>query len=225
MPRDMSKLDIHCDHILVVEGTHEVAFLGELTKRANIMDFDILPIGGKTQLADNLATLKDNSDFQSNVRSMGIIRDADDDPKAAFQSVASALERNGLPTPSQPLEVEEGTFLAAGDLEAGPVRVSVMIMPTEGQTGALEDLCVASVGELPEYECVEGLFECLERLRNQHGDAVVLPKHPGKARAHAFLATRPDPDKHMGNAAEAGYWPLDHPAFDQVKAFIQQVAQ
>jgi hypothetical protein len=41
-----------------------------------------------------------------------------------------------------------------------------------------------------------------------------------KAQAHAFLATLDKPDLRLGEAAVAGYWDFDHPAFDALKAFV-----
>jgi hypothetical protein len=44
-----------------------------------------------------------------------------------------------------------------------------------------------------------------------------------KAKVHAFLASRYEPDKRLGEAAKAGYWPWDNEAFETVKSFLQQI--
>ena len=47
-----------------------------------------------------------------------------------------------------------------------------------------------------------------------------MPKDMAKAEVHAFLASREEPDKRLGEAAEAGYWPLGDPAFGHLKNFV-----
>ncbi len=42
-----------------------------------------------------------------------------------------------------------------------------------------------------------------------------------KARVHAWLASQIEPDKRLGEAAKAGYWPWDSPGFDRLKQFLQ----
>ena len=41
-----------------------------------------------------------------------------------------------------------------------------------------------------------------------------------KARAHAWLASRVEPDKRVGEAAQAGYWPWGADAFLDLWSFV-----
>jgi len=43
----------------------------------------------------------------------------------------------------------------------------------------------------------------------------------GKAHAHAYLATKPHPDCHVGIGALRHYWPLASSAFLPLKEFIR----
>jgi hypothetical protein len=195
--------------ILVVEGKDEEQFFQSLLRHLNIERIQILPLGGKTQLKDNLNAIKSLTGYDD-VNSIGIVRDANGNRKGAFDSVCSALKGADLPVPDNPL------IPVAGD-----PKVTVMIMPPEENMGTgrmLEDLCYAAVAEDRAIKCVKQYFECLEE------QGLSLPDNAiAKARIHAFLASRKEPDLRLGEAAQKGYWRWDNPAFDEVKAFLQQL--
>ena len=50
-----------------------------------------------------------------------------------------------------------------------------------------------------------------------------MQKDRDKARAHAFIATKPDPHVSVGVAARKKYWNLDHPALTPVCDFLRSV--
>jgi hypothetical protein len=72
----------------------------------------------------------------------------------------------------------------------------------------LEDLCLQAMREDMALPCLDGYFECLKAAGFQHA-----AKDVAKARAHALLASRKDPDLRVGEAAQRGYWPFDAEAF------------
>lgn len=79
-------------------------FCLNLSRKPKIKRFNqIKVVGGKEKFQPELKTLPNVSGY-SLVTSIGIIRDADNDPKAAFDSVRSALINSGLPQPNKPLE-------------------------------------------------------------------------------------------------------------------------
>lgn len=80
----------------------------------------------------------------------------------------------------------------------------------------LETLCLTSVSTTPELHCVGDYFQCLR-------SHAVMSGNPHKARAHAWLASRPEPGKRMGEAAQAGYWPWDSDAFAELWSFIRSL--
>ena len=49
-------------------------------------------------------------------------------------------------------------------------------------------------------------------------------KNPDKARAHAYLTTKPNPHFSVGVAAKNGYWNLNHSVFSTVRDFLQMIA-
>jgi len=206
MPRPDATIVISEPNLLVVEGVEEQMFFDGLIGHLRLQHIQVLPIGGKTRLRERLGALVRSSGF-ANVVSLGVVRDADDNADGAFQSVRDALRSVGLPLPERPL-------VAAGEVP----RVTVVILPEPGKPGMLEDLCLQSVAQDPSMFCVDEVFRCLP----QRG--VPLPRNMSKARIQVFLASREEPGKRVGEAAQAGYWPWDNGAFDHLKAFLRQIA-
>jgi len=141
----------------------------------------------------------------SNVSSLGIIRDADESSQSAFQSVCDALRDANLPIPSNPLTSQGQN-----------PKVTVMILPDENNSGMLEDLCLRSVESEPEVECVEQYFQCLQQC-------IDLPKNISKAKVQAYLASKPKSGLRLGEATQAGYWPLENKIFDTMENFFQLI--
>jgi hypothetical protein len=191
---------------LVVEGRDAEGFFRALLRELGLSGIQVQNFGGIGELADFLKALRNTPDFGRIVASLGIVRDAETDPRAAFQSVCSALHNAGLSAPGQPM-------MPAG----GRPQVNVLILPNAATSGMLESVCLASVADDPTIRCVEEYLECVRR------ETGALPANLPKARLHAFLATRSRPGLRLGEAAEAHYWPWDSQAFDQVKQFLCQL--
>lgn len=191
-------------YVLVGEGKDEEKFFASLAKHLHMPNIQVLGIGGKTQLHDRLQAIANESGF-SGVRCLGVTRDADEDPQAAFQSVCDALQDAQLPVPTAPLQ-----------RAAGRPDVVVLILPRLGQTGALEDLCLESLEQTPAIACVGEYIECL----NNNDCLLCNSNNVSKAQVRAFLASQRDPEWRLGEAACAGCWKFDHKAFEQVRAFL-----
>lgn len=88
---------------------------------------------------------------------------------------------------------------------------------TENTPGALEDLCLQSVTQDPAMLCVGVYFQCLQK------QGLPMPSNLPKARVQAFLASRQEAGKRLGEAAQAGYLPWDDKAFEPVRNFLQQL--
>jgi hypothetical protein len=197
--------EIRNSTLLIVEGNEEVRFFGALADKLVLQDVQIMPLGGKTQLRSRLKAVAATPGFSA-VTSLGLVRDANGDPAAAFQSVRDALVAAKLPAPKRPIA-------SAG---RSP-RVTVMILPGEGNPGMLEDLCLRAVKKEPAMLCIDQFFQCLQQQR------LPLPRLLSKAKVHAYLSSKPETGKRLGEAAEAGYWPWEDRAFEQVKRFLKQL--
>jgi len=192
-------------NVLVVEGREEELFFGAFIQHLGLQNIQTMPIGGKEQLRRNLKALVVSPGF-SEVIFLGVVRDANADPGAAFQSVHDALQAVNLPAPEYPL-------VPVGERP----RVAVMILPEESAPGMLEDLCLKAVVQDPAMLCVEQYFECLQQ------EELPLPDNISKAKVQVFLASRRKAGLRLGEAAQAGYWPWDGKAFEQVRDFLQKI--
>lgn len=199
--------------VLVVEGRVAEVFFEAMLKHLGLEgSIQIQNFGGITELKGFLRALKNTpgtSDFILGFRgvtSLGIVRDAEGNATTAFQSVCGALSNAALAVPNRPLVV-------AGESP----KVTVLILPDGENPGMLETLCLQSVSDDPVIECIEQYFECVKERTG------ALPDNMDKARAHAFLASRPRPDLQVGRAAHCGYWPWDSAAFDQVEQFLLEL--
>jgi hypothetical protein len=47
-----------------------------------------------------------------------------------------------------------------------------------------------------------------------------MPNDIIKAKTHAFLSSRPEPDKKLGEAALAGYFPFSSAVFNQLRTIL-----
>jgi hypothetical protein len=198
-------LEIKHPKLLIVEGKEDELFFSAFCHHLGLNDIQVLSIGGKTNLLRNLTALKKATNF-SRVTALGIIRDADEDANAAFQSVCSALQHAGLPIPTKPMTPAPGH-----------PRVLVMILPDNQSPGALEDICLKAIAGTPAMRCVDEFFCCLQRHH------LPPPKNLSKAKVLAYLTSLPEPDKSLGQSAQAGYWNWDHPAFSDLKDFLRSL--
>lgn len=191
--------------LLIVEGKDEQFIFEALVKQLALTDIQILPVGGKTLIKKNLAALVLDPDFPR-VKALAILRDADfpENPVVAgtaasdvFRSVCDALAENGLPSPPK-----HGVFAS------GSPRTVVFILPDGESDGMLEDLCLASFTSDPAHGCMERYFTCLAAAGITHAENRIA-----KARMHAILASRPEPDPRLGMAASKGYLDFSAPSF------------
>jgi hypothetical protein len=193
-------------NLLVVEGKDDEYLFEALINEIRIQNIQIISLEGKSNFRDRLEALKKTSGFATEVVSIGIVRDANDDPSVAFRSVCDALRNLSLPTPAHPL-------LSVGN---NP-RVTVMLLPSEDTPGMLEDLCLKSVEEDPAMICVDKYFNCLKKKN------ITYDSRKSKAKVQVFLSSRERLKKSLGEAAKAGYWPFNHIAFNQAKNFLQKI--
>lgn len=205
--------------LLLGEGRDEDIFFGAMLEHLGKEDMQVLSYGGKSRLAEYLKALM-NDPMWPQVEALLITRDADfpreravgPAAESAWWSVIDALRARGLPVPGAHAEL---TTQDAGSTEPA-LRVGVFILPDGASDGMLEDLCIAAVAEDPVKPCLDAYFRCIE----EKGAGVPRNTLP-KARAHAFLASRPIPDQRVGEAARKGYWPWDAPAFEPLLTFVK----
>lgn len=191
--------------LLVVEGTEEVRFFYALLKHMNIDSVQVEEIQGKSKLPSFVKTLPIVPNYET-VESIAIIRDADGDPKNAFQSVINSLKKAGLNYPGN-----HGAF------SQGRPKIGIFIMPDGLNPGMLENLCLNAILNDPAMRCVEEYFNCIAKA------GISEPKPIAKAKVYTWLASRENPARRVGEAAEAGYWPWDHVVFTDLLIFLKDI--
>lgn len=191
--------EISASRQLLVEGRDAEVLFRALLSAQGLTGIQVQDFGSITELRGFLKALVRAPGF-AEVVTLGVVRDAETDAAAAYQSVCGALAHAELPAP--------------GALAGVLPRTAVFILPDGAAPGMLETVCLESVTGDPATPCLDPFFEC---VRQQGG---TLPGNMVKARLHAFLATRPKPNLLLGQAAHAGYWPWDSPAFEGIKQFL-----
>lgn len=191
---------------VLVEGKDTLNFLSAFTTHLGIAEaLQLQDFGGVNELPGFLKAFRKMPGFGV-VQRVGIVRDAEDDENAAQQSVRSALRNARLPQPT-----------AIGESGSGRPTVRVLILPGGGEPGMLETVLCRSLDRPGMNRCIEEFFACADALSS---DRI---RRSDKARAHAYLATTRNPHHSVGAAAKAGVWPLDHEAFDGVRAFLKEL--
>ncbi len=184
------------EKLLLVEGETPAHFFEAALKEIGLAsEVEIRSYGGISQLAGYLGVLGSTAEFKAKVRSVGVVRDAEDDPAAARRAVEAAVRGAGL---------------------APAVKVAIAILPDDNTAGMIETLCVRTVDSTPLFECVSQFLTCAE------DKGAVLPQGPIRAKhqVQAYLATLPNPQMMPGLAAYKGAWPFSHAAFAAVRAFL-----
>ena len=192
--------------LILVEGKDEVTFYSAINSRTGRVDADIRSFEGVNNLRGTLEALRGIEGFDL-LTALGIVRDAEGNGNAAFQSVRDALRATGFAVPDRGLE-RAGT---------GP-GVIILINPHEGSMGRFEDVCAESVRDTTVMKCVEEYIACLKRLGKG------MPAREWKTRVHTFIAAQEHPEVSLGVAANYGYFPFDHKAFATVRRLFELLA-
>lgn len=151
--KDRVALTIDAPLLVLGEGKDEVNLVRAVLRKVGYpeSDFQAIDAGGQTKLKLWLQALTKTPGFDQ-VRAIGIIRDADDNPGGALQSVGGALRSAGLAAPRLELEPE-----------GNPISVVVLVSPGGNRKGATETLFLDAVSEDPALRCVDGYLECLQK--------------------------------------------------------------
>lgn len=195
--------------LLLVEGKDDKNFFEAMLKHMNITRIRVYPIDGKAAFRDRLGSLLKSSDVSDSLRAVGVIRDADESSRRAFQSVGDALRFYDFPTP-----MENGEFAHREGRSVG-----VLILgDSEGQ-GMLESVLLRTIDD-PHQECIHQFIDCVRRKQSRRRFA----KSP-KAIVHAYIATTRFPQVSVGVAAQKNIWNLDHLELGQIRTFLRQLSE
>lgn len=185
--------------IIGVEGKDDKRFLEALLNNLEINDVQILDFEGKSNFKTQIQALKNTSGF-STINICAFVRDADENPPAsAFRSVCDALRSAGLTPPASDQSFTEGN-----------PKIGIFIMPGNGATGAIEDLCLESLKDEESLTCVNSYFDCLG----------TMPTKESKAKTLCYLSGKEPYANSLGYAALKGHWDFSHASFESIKEFL-----
>lgn len=196
---------------LLVEGRTPEIFFREMVEYLGLKDrIQVRDFGSIGDLTDYLKDFTQLADFIENVTSLGIIRDAEDNPaRDGFTSVCASLRTVGIEPPDNIGEVVQKT-----------IKVGVFILPDCQNRGMLETVCLEAVAnEVDVLQCVDDFYDCLR------AKGVNWPTNITKAKTWTFLATKNLSDPQVGRAAQKQIWPWNGNAFERLREFLQGLGQ
>ena len=201
-------ISISADCLLLVEGKDEVNLFTGLIDNCigNEIDIQVLKAGGREQFRRNLTAIREAARERPSLRAIGVVRDADEDAEAGFRSVRDSVEAVGYQAPARHSE-----------FSAGNPSIGIFIAPDGENGGAIETMCRRSLEGHPVIGCVDEYLECARR------QDVLLATNEDKGFVHAYLATLHDPQVRVGEAALAGVWDFQRPAFGGLVQFVTQL--
>ena len=182
---------------MAVEGKDDKNFVDAFLKHLAIDPkiYQIEEIAGNTKYQSTIPTLVKTSGFMDNVKALIIIRDADEDPNATFQSLTHLITKIGLQPPNNPNEYSNGN-----------PSVGLFIMPGKGLMGALESLALKTVEKDPITPLITKFLEDIQKLPNID---LGSNNEIDKRKAQIYLATRLELVYQVGLAAQKGYFDFD----------------
>jgi hypothetical protein len=206
--------------LIMCEGRADAAVLRELVKQRELPEYQIRTSedagasGGIDSFHRLLDAIRTWSGFEK-LQQLSIVADADDDPHGNFQRVRRQVEAAKIyPVPTEPL-VE--AFPQEG---AGVPSVRIVILPSAGEQGCLETLCLSAALSIsaPYAACVEAFAACADVETWPR----VAKRHQMKLTALLAVSHPKNPAIGLGNVwRDARHLiPLDHAVFDALSDIL-----
>ena len=166
--------------VLVVEGAGDEYFFTKLLEHIGKQDcFEFVDCEGKHNLGKELTNILNRDDFLQ-ITDVGIILDNDyPENRNGSSALATAKEaidvaNNNFIKNNPQISRELAIPRAPRDKTATNPRISVLLLPSDDEDGAVEDLVFAALPNDSVMNCVNAYFTCL-------GDAGI---NPNQARLH-----------------------------------------
>ena len=201
-------LRIEKERLLLVEGQDEVEFFTALFRYLNIDNIQIINVEGKLNFRSKIKLLSISPDINT-VKKIGAIRDADTNAQAAFDSLKDSFRLANWKPADKPNIFSDSN-----------PSIGIFIMPGANKdNGMLEDLCLQSIKDQPDLRCVDDYINCIESLREERLNKL------SKRKILTYLAGQQELVNALGLAAKKHIWNFDAPAFNELKAFLLELAR
>jgi len=192
-------MEIEKTKIIAVEGKDEINFFSALFKHLSITEIQLINFGGKDNFSNRIEQIVKLDNFE-NVTHFGLIRDADNNYKGAFESISNSLKKVNLPIPNG-----KSYFSTKGI-----PKIGVFIMPGINKVGMLESLCIETIKNDKEFECIEDFIDCLP----------AKPIKMEKSIIQIYLATKNPIVNSLGLGALKGHINFDNTKIKSLIDFI-----
>jgi hypothetical protein len=200
---------------VLCEGKDDAAALSAIARQWECerhLHFE--PYGGTPQLSTHLSDLLARPEFaRGQIRRLLLTRDADNDPRAAWQEVADAAEDNFALRLVEPGRWHRETLVAG-------IEVAGWIIPSPVDTGMIETVFLDAARQANPgfFECLDPFLDCLTR---RHG---VAPHEKARFLIWTLCelrSRRPAPLRAILDHAQID-WAA--PAFQTIGRLLQQAA-
>ena len=141
---------------------------------------------------------------------VGILVDANDNPRARWESIAGRLRGAGLDPPA--------SMKQAGTIVEGRPRAGIWLMPDNDSPGELENFVAGLIADDdPVWPLASAYIESIPKTARKFKPGKIL-----RARLHAWLAARAEPRK-MGGAIGAGDLDATASAAEELCNWLRQL--
>ena len=213
-------------HLILCEGIDEklffIWFLDYFKKQRGYdkySEIQIEDIGGNGDIAAQLGVWKLVSGFE-NLKTVGIIRDAEKSAAGALQSVQSCFLNNGMPKPQDCFELTEG--------QKGDSRTVFGILPgtkkdCKWDNGTLEDLCLKILKDPRSSEKINFIYEYLKQAQDEFKYEI---KRIHKAKLHTYFSSNEQfIGNKIGEAARCGAFDFESDSLSNFKKMFDDMVK
>lgn len=224
--------------LLVVEGAGDAYFFTKLLEHLGKQDcFEFIDCEGKDNLDEELTNLLNRDDY-AQITDVGIVLDNDYPENRngidAFATVIEAIDvanQNFIENNPQ-ISRELAKPQAPRVKTTGKPRVSILLLPSDDDDGAVEDLVFSALPEDSILDCVNAYFTCLCDAGVKANEAR-LPKSKlsvylsGKVTDEDFARHDDAKRLFLTQAVDMKWWKDENmwnkSTFDQAKTFLHQL--
>lgn len=212
-------------HLILCEGIDEKLFFMwflDYFKKKSVADYDkyneiqLEDIGGNEDFVKQLGVWKLVSGFD-NLKTVGIIRDAETDSAAALQAIQNCFSCNNMPSP-------EDCFELTGSKD--DIKTVFGILPStktnsKWDNGTLEDLCLKVLKDPRSSEKINSISKYLDQAQE---DFEYKIRHTHKAKLHTFFSSNePFIGLKIGQAAQSGAFDFESDVLDNFKKMFDDM--
>ena len=173
-------------------------------------EIQVLDFGGNDNLNNFLLNLK-NMDKFSQVVSLAVIRDAENDYSMACREVSGTLVKCGFTPPDS-----DGSWT----YDDNGLKVGFMLFPLNNDSGTLEDLCLRILAEKGTKDILTSINEFLTVMESSH-DRHYRRKH--KNRLHTYLSSSDEfVTMPLGLASSAGAFNWNSSELECLRDFLSE---